>query len=316
MDLSITIVSWNTRDLLDGCLESIFKTTQGVAFEVIVVDNASSDGSAEMVREKFPQVRLIENVDNVGFAAANNQAYAVTESEFFLLLNPDTVVMTDAIQTVLRAITEDERRALVAPKLLWLDGSIQPSVGRFPSLASELCDALYLTRIVRGKHSTCIYVPAGDCLTDIEWACGACLLVRRQAVRAVMNDPRRILDDRFFMFSEETDLCKMLRDGGWTACYEPRATITHVGAASTSKVRRAMLAGLYESKFIYFGKHHGRAYANAYRFIVLPIHLLVRIAGYLPARVFHKSQYTLEQTHPMSQLAVMRRIPLWRQARK
>lgn len=307
MDLSIAVVSWNTRDLLDGCLESVFETTFGVEFEVIAVDNASSDGSAEMVREKYPQVRLIENSDNVGFAAANNQAYAASDSKFFLLLNPDTILHEAALHKLLSSLDEYADCALAAPQLVWGDGCVQESVGHFPSLASELFDALYLTRVLRRRRASCLYVPQADGSRVIDWACGACLLLRRDA----LGNSRSVLDDRYFMFSEETDLCRTLRSRGWGIRYEPSAVVTHLGSGSTSQVRREMFIWLYQSKFLYFRKHHGRVRADIYRLFILPAHVLVRLAGYLPGLLFRRSDYTREHTHPASQIALLMEAFRW-----
>lgn len=306
MDISILIVNWNTRDLLDDCLHSVYDTVHGIDFEVVVVDNASGDGSAEMVAEKHTPAKLIANSENVGFAAANNQAYRVSSGDYVLLLNPDTVVREDAITRLLTVARENESRAAVAPKLLWSDGSVQPSVGEFPTISHELLDALCLTRMLGRKHSSRFFVPRRDDIRDIPWACGACLLVRRKAVTG-----NNILDERYFMFSEETDLCKSLTDRGWRVCYEPGAVVVHLGGASTSMARQEMLAQLYESRFLYFAKHHGMLYANVYRLGVLPLHLLVRTAGYLPSLLARQPTYTLRQTHPLSQLRVLADLTHW-----
>lgn len=307
MDLSILIVSWNTCDLLDQCLKSIYETTKGIEYEVIVVDNASSDSSVDMVKRKYPQVKLISNTDNVGFARANNHAYEISSAEFVMLLNPDTVVLDGSINRMLDVLKANDDCATVAPKLLWNDRTVQPSIGEFPTLTHELIDALCLTRFTGKRHSSRFYVPNDNRLHDIAWACGACLLIRRGALRSAS----KILDERYFMFSEETDLCKTVRMDGWRVCYEPNAAIVHLGSGSTSKVQKEMLARLYESKFLYFEKHHDTLYADVYRFIVLPIHLMVRLAGFLPGLVLKKSEYTRQQTHPASQIYVLKKLVSW-----
>lgn len=301
MDLSIAIVSWNTRDLLDGCLESIFETTRGIEFEVIVVDNASSDGSAEMVRDKYPQVRLIENADNVGFAAANNQAYAVTESEFFLLLNPDTILRPLSVAQLVAAMEADQRCGIVAPKLLWPSGSIQPSVSRFPTLANELVDALFLSKLVR-RGQAGFYVPTDEVGSLIECARGACLLVRRQAVPFC----DKILDERYFMFSEEVDLCKSVRDNGWSVLYEPRAEVVHIGSGSTSLAPKEMLAEMYWSKVLYFRKHYSWLYSGVYRYAVVPIHCWLRVLAYPLALIGKTSSVERERVSPTRQMYLLR----------
>ena len=137
MDLSISIVNWNTRDLLDQCLKSVYETTVEIEFEVIVVDNASSDGSQEMVKTKYPRARLIVNSQNEGFARANNQAYQESSGEDLLLLNPDTILLDGAVAAMLEVLKRESKCAVVAPKLLWPDGVSQPSISHFPRLTAE-----------------------------------------------------------------------------------------------------------------------------------------------------------------------------------
>jgi len=307
MDLTVAIVNWNTRDLLHQCLESMYATMKGIEVEVIVVDNASSDGSADMVRESYPQVRLIENTENVGFARANNQAYRLSRGTRILLLNPDTILHDGAVAQLMETMDRDESCAVVAPKLLWSDGRVQPSAGVFPTLLSELCDALYLNMLLGGRYSACFRLPKGDGVQMVDWASGACLLARRSA----LGDPDRVFDERYFMFSEETDLCKGLRGRGWGVCYDPRAVVTHLGSASTSKARREMFTRIYQSKFTYFLKQHGPFYANVYRFGVLPVHVACRMLGYLPGLFVRKTEYTGEHTHPKSQLHLLRSVLSW-----
>jgi len=303
MDLSIAIVSWNTRDLLDGCLESIFETTHGIEFEVILVDNASSDGSAEMVRRKYPQVELIENADNVGFAAANNQAYAATESQLFLLLNPDTILRPSSVAQLVAAMEANQRCGIVAPKLLYPDNSIQPSVSRLPTLASELADALFLSKLA-GRGQAGFYVPKDEAVIPIECARGACLLVRRRAVQS--RD--RILDERYFMFSEEVDLCKSVVENGWTILYEPKADVVHVGSGSTSQVPKEMLAEMYWSKLLYFRKQYSRFYSGLYRYVVIPVYCGLRVIGYPLAWIRKRSRTERRLVSPSNQLFLLRRL--------
>lgn len=281
VDLSIAIVSWNTVELLDQCLASVPAGIGDLQAEIIVVDNASTDGTVEMLRDKYPTVRLLANTDNVGFARANNQAYRISAGEFVVLLNPDTIVHEGAIASLVDYLREHGECGVAAPKLLWEDGSPQPSVGCFFSLSSELRNALCLSRIGRKSRPSQMIVPPGDQPVDVEWACGACLVVRRDAI----GSTKYVLDERYFIFSEEADMCKSMAENGWKVCFVPDAFVTHFGSASTSQVRVEMLARLYESKFLFFAKHNGPVAANVYRLGILPVHTLVRILGYGPALV-------------------------------
>lgn len=252
MDLSISIVSWNTREVLDQCLKSIYENTSGIDFEVIVVDNASSDGSAGMVRDKYPQARLIENADNVGFAVANNQAFEAADSEFFLLLNPDTVVRRDALQDLAAFLDRHDRAGAVGPLVLNADGSLQYSWAKFPTVWSEL------------RGSLVRRIEPGGCMPDtadavrslrpfqVDWVGGCCLMVRRSAVKQI-----GLMDESFFMYSEETDWCYRLHRTGWEVWLNPAAEIVHLGGQSSDKAHDRSRRILHESKVRYARKHWG-----------------------------------------------------------
>lgn len=303
VDLSISIVSWNTRELLDQCLSSVYAATTGVSYEVMVVDNASSDGSVEMVRGKYPQAKLIENRENLGFAKANNQAYRASGAEFFMLLNPDTIARPSSIGPLVAAMEANQRCGIVAPKLLWPDSRVQPSVSHFPTMTSEWADALFLSKLTR-RGQAGFYVPPDGGVSLIECARGACLLVRRQAVP--FRD--KILDERYFMFSEEVDLCKSARDNGWSVLYEPRAEVVHIGSGSTSLVPKEMLAEMYWSKLLYFRKHHSRLCSGLYRYMVVPAHCGLRVLGYPLASVTKTGAAEREQVSPARQVFLLKRM--------
>lgn len=252
MDLSIAIVSWNTRDLLDGCLKSIFETTFGIEFEVIVVDNASSDGSAETVCGKYPQVRLIENADNVGFAAANNQAYAVSESKFFLLLNPDTVVRGDALKKLAEFLDNHDRAGAVGPLVLNADDSLQYSWAKFPTVCSEAMGRL--DRRIDGLARTPTTAEETRTLDPFraDWVGGCCLMIRREAVEQV-----GLMDESLFMYCEETDWCYRLHKSGWEVWFDPAAVIVHLGGQSSGQAHERSRRVLHESKVRYARKHWG-----------------------------------------------------------
>ena len=255
MDLSIAIVSWNTRRLLDECLESIFETTHGIELEVIVVDNASSDGSAEMVRGKYPQVRLIENANNVGFAAANNQAYAVTESEFFMLLNPDTIALS-SFGPIVRFMRENQDTGVVGCKSLNPDGSIQPSwYDYYPCFQWELLSARGRGLLVR----MLFHRDPGSSF-DTRWVGGQCLTVRRRCASEV-----GLMDEGYFMYNEETDWCYRIRRAGWRIVYRPDVEIVHLGGQSTKQASAKMLVELFRSKTRFMRIHYSRMHVVLFK---------------------------------------------------
>lgn len=263
VDVSVIIVNWNTRDLLAQCLKSVFDTAGDLALELFVVDNASSDGSADMVRERFPQVRLIENSENVGFAKANNQAIRQSRGRYVLLLNPDTEVKPLALEMLVRFMDETPLAGAVGGTLVSPDGSMQPSSGPAPTLMRELWRLFHMDRLnAQGCHDLCqdvLKIPQ-----EVEVVKGACMLLRREAL-----DQVGLLDEDYFIYTEEVDLCHRLRASGWKVYCVPRAMVVHYGGQSTSQVQRTMFLHLYRSKILFFRKHHGRLSAQLYKLILL-----------------------------------------------
>lgn len=256
MDLSIAIVSWNTSDLLDQCLKSVYEMTDGIEFEVIVVDNASSDGSADMVRGRYPRVKLIENTGNVGFARANNQAYAVSSGRHFLLLNPDTICLPNALPMLVDFLDQRPKAGVVGPLILNPDKTLQYSWARFPTLWSESVGRL--DRRIRGASQVPATADEARALDPFQadWIGGCTLMIRREAVEQV-----GLMDDDLFMYSEETDWCYRLNKAGWEVCVNPVAEIIHIGGQSSNQVSSTAYEYLLTSKVRYFRKHHGRASA-------------------------------------------------------
>lgn len=271
MDLSIAIVSWNTRDLLDGCLESIFETTHGIEFEVILVDNASSDGSAEMVRGKYPQVRLIENADNVGFAAANNQAFDVSSGRYFMILNPDTKVLTD-LAPLVAFLDSDRALGAVGCKCVNPDLSIQRNwYDYYPCFLWEMAP-----HGARELAQRLIYRRNPDAQFDTKWVGGQCMTVSREVVEAVGG-----LDSGYFMYSEETDWCFRIRKAGWRVCHYPGVTVIHYGGQSTKQVSSRMVVELYRSKHRFVGANLSVSRARLFKTGLLARVLLQRLVARL-----------------------------------
>jgi len=251
--LSIIIVNWNTRQLLLDCLSSIACSGPPDGIEIWVVDNASTDGSAEAVRAAFPDVRLIVNRGNVGFAAANNQAIAASRGELVLLLNSDTLVLPGALAQLARFMEHHPSVGIAGARLLNRDRTLQPSWAKFPSLWSELAGRNQRSRrpFATGDGSTAFAV---------DWVGGACLMIRRPAIEQI-----GMLDDNFFMYAEEMDWCYRARQAGWEVCYCPAPEVIHLGGQSSRSAPARMKAALYSSKLRFFRKHYGASRALALR---------------------------------------------------
>ncbi len=275
IDLSIIIVSWNVRDLLRDCLHSVCAPLVpqspeggyllgGRGVEVLVVDNASADGSAEMVRTEFPGVALLEPGENLGFVAANNLALGRARGRYVLLLNPDTLVPPDALPTMLAYLEAHPEVGLVGPRLVYGDGAEQPSRRRFPTLASGLMESTLLEEWFPHNPWARRYrmedLPPATGPQRVDWVTGACLLVRSEAIRQV-----GLLDEAIFMYSEEVDWCRRLVDAGWAVVYLPTVTVTHYEGRSSGQVRAARQIHFDAGKVHYLRKHAGRLPAEALR---------------------------------------------------
>ncbi len=237
-DVSIVVVSFNTRDLLRACLASIPHGCEGLRFETFVVDNDSHDGSAAMVAREFPLVNLMEGHGNVGFARANNLALAQCRGRFLFCLNPDASVHAGSIRTLVDAMRRDPSIGYAGPKLLNADGSHQWSAYRFHTLLSPFYSWSMLgldRRRPRSRHCMSLHHAHGaDTAIDADWLLGAALMVRREAFERCGG-----FDESFFLYAEEIEWCARLAAEGWRGRYVPEAVVTHVRSASTSHRRDA-----------------------------------------------------------------------------
>jgi len=267
--ISIIIVNWNTRELLEQCLRSVYETTKGMAVEVIVVDNASTDGSAEMVQARFPRVRLLENRENVGFARANNQAAAVSRGRHLLLLNSDAFLSVHAFRALIQVADAEPRVGIVGAQLRNVDGSFQASHTSFPNLWREFLILSGIGRILCGRW----YPSHGPEETKgpqvVDYVEGAGLLVRRQALEDVGG-----LDEGYFMYAEEVDLCHAMREAGWQVWYQPAAKVIHLGGGSSQNRPAQREADLYRSRVRFFRKHYGK---GAARLLKLQLYCLTAV---------------------------------------
>lgn len=288
-DLAIIIVSWNVRSLLRRCLASVFThAPDDLNTQIIVVDNASTDSSAEMVRHEFPQVQVIANQVNVGFTRGNNQALrwlgiagsdvqvstgdgtsmGNTEAPpYVLLLNPDTELTAGALSTLVAFMDTHTDVGVAGPQLLFPSGKVQSSRRRFPTLATAFLESTVVEQwwsdnpVARCYH---VLDRAPDVIQDVDWVVGAAMFVRREAITAA-----GLLDESFFMYSEELDWCRRIKAQGWRVVYLPTAQIVHHEGKSSEQVVPARHIHFQRSKIRYFRKHHGRLTAGLLRAFLL-----------------------------------------------
>ncbi|MGB6836287.1 MAG: glycosyltransferase family 2 protein [Dehalococcoidia bacterium] len=256
MDVSVVIVSFNSRNYLRPCLRSVLEHTQGVEYEVIVVDNASSDGSAEMVAGEFPQVTLLRRADNAGFAAANNEGIRAARGEAILLLNPDAEFTGNVLPPMHRYLGAHPGVGVLGPKLLDEDGSLQLSCRRFPGFATALFNRYSLaTRLLpKNPFSTRYLMTDFDHkgIADVDWVSGACMMLPRQAF-----DRIGLLDERYFMYIEDVDLCQRAHRAGYKVVYFPEvAVLHHIGRSSSTLPSRSIIER-HRSMWHYYKKYQG-----------------------------------------------------------
>jgi asparagine synthase (glutamine-hydrolysing) len=276
-DLSVVVASWNTRDRLRSCLESVSRRLATVDHEVIVVDNASKDGSAEMVAESFPSVRLIRNPANAGFGRANNQAMRLARGRWLLLLNSDTVLTDDSVADLLRTLDRDAREGgplagvgLAHCRLEFPDGRLQHTAYRFPTLRRALFEGLGLYKLTSADFAAeTLLAGYWDHATerDVDWVAGSFMLLPREVFEATGG-----FDERFFMYGEDLEWCYRIRDRGWRIRFFPRAAIIHYDHQSADlKWGDERIARCLATERDVYAARHGRAAAWAL--------LVVRLCG-------------------------------------
>jgi N-acetylglucosaminyl-diphospho-decaprenol L-rhamnosyltransferase len=266
MDLVIVTVSFNTRDLLADCLESALSGLErsSLVGEVWVVDNASTDGSADMVRQRFPTIQLVAHDENLGFAAGNNLALRSmglgekSRPRHVLFLNPDTRVVDDALGVMVRFLDSTPVAGAVGARLVHGDGSLQHSAFTFPGLMQILLDFFPLHhRLVdsriNGRYSRQLY-EAGEPFA-VDHPLGAALMVRARTLAQVGS-----FDEHFFMYCEEIDLCRRMGAAGWQIYCVPQAEIVHLVGQSTRQFRDRMFVALWQSRFLMYEKHETAAF--------------------------------------------------------
>jgi N-acetylglucosaminyl-diphospho-decaprenol L-rhamnosyltransferase len=267
LDVSFLIVSWNVRDLLRRALASVLADAAGIESEIILVDNASRDGTVEMVRAEFPRVHLIGNADNRGFTGANNQALVVARGRYFFLLNPDAELVPGATRALVECMDADQRVGIAGPQLLNPDGTIQSSRRRFPTFVTALLESTRLQQQFpqnRWLNRYYLLDTRDDAAQDVDWVVGAAMIARRQVYEQIGG-----FDERFFMYSEELDWCYRAKRAGWCVTYFPHARVIHHEGGSSEQVAAARDIYFHSSKIRFFRKHHGALPAGLLRVFLL-----------------------------------------------
>ena len=273
MELSIIIVSWNVKKELITCLKSIKKHWPQYDFETIVVDNASTDGTSEMISGDFPDVIKIENKENRGFAAANNQGVKIAKGRYILFLNPDTRIEDDTLNKLISFMHDNPDIGACGPKLLNEDGTIQSSVRRFPTFRAALYrhTILNLVGLFRGQyHKWLMKDFTYDVQADVCQLMGAALLVRSSVIKQVGT-----MDEVFFMYFEEVDLCYRIKQAGWRIVFTPDATVTHFGGCSARQVPVGKRIFMLKSLITFFKKNYGDFRTKLFAFIFKPLVILM-----------------------------------------
>ena len=260
--VSIIIVSWNVRDLLDKCLASLCKAATDLAqarqdsplVEIIVVDSASEDDSLDMVSEKYPQVTLLPQKENLGFTRGNNIGLAHGQAPYFLLLNPDTELGDDALFQMLDYMDQHPDVGILGPHTLNTDGSHQSTRRRFPTLMTGLFESTWLSAYAPASVKAHYKMFDTDSHAILEADCvqGSAMMGRRGLYAAIGG-----LDEGFVMYSEELDWCKRAKAAGWKVVYHGRALMTHHGGKSSEQAAAFKQIQFHTSKLRYFRKHHG-----------------------------------------------------------
>jgi GT2 family glycosyltransferase len=255
--VSVIIASWNTRDLLAACLESLRSPLSAGLAEVIVVDNGSEDGSPAMVRERFPSAMLICPGRNLGFGGANNLGLRAARGRYIVLLNSDTEVPDGALESMCDFMDAHPRVGILGPKLLNPDGSVQLSCRRFPSYRTALFDRYsLLTRLFPRNPYSREYLMTDTGHSDtreVDWVSGACLMARREAIEEVGP-----LDEAFFMYAEDVDWCYRMHQKGWKVVYYPEARVLHHVGRSTRSAPFRMTVERHRSMWVFYKKHYSR----------------------------------------------------------
>jgi len=284
IDVSIIIVSWNTRQITCECIGSICEQTSELKYEIIVIDNASTDNSAAMVKAEFPKVALIENSENRGFAAANNQGITIAKGRYVLLLNSDTIVLNNAIAKAVAFADAHPEAAVVGCKVLNPDETLQSTCFMFPSILNMFLSTTYFYKLFPkskffGREQMTWWYR--NDVREVDVVTGCFMLVRREAIEQV-----GMMDEQFFIYAEETDWCYRFKQAGWKIVFTPDAQIIHFGGGSSKQKQSEMTLQLRQSILLFMKKHKS---SSTHVLACLLVALFLRVPYWLLRAVFSRN---------------------------
>jgi len=264
MDLSVIIINWNSAEYLSACLGSLYRETRGISFEVIVIDNASYDGCEKILREEFPGVLFIQSAENLGFSKANNVAYARSQGEYILFLNPDTEIIGDAIDKMAACLRDNAAAGAVGARLLNTDGTLQEScIQSFPTICNQVLDSNLLRRWFPAWNiwGTRPFLARSNQPAPVDAISGACFMTRRSVFEKAGK-----FNEGYFMYSDDLDLSYKIAKAGYAVLYMDDCQVTHHGGKSTAKQEDHFSDLMQrESLLQFFRQAHGRLYSWTYR---------------------------------------------------
>ena len=262
MDLSVVIVNWNTKKLTTDCLSSIFKFTKDVTFEVIVIDNGSNDSSQKLIKARFPQVKLIQNKDNLGFTKANNQGIRISQGKYIMLLNSDAYLIENSFKKLVDFADKIKDLGALGPKLLNIDKTIQQSVGFVPNLPQVFYWMSFLDDLPFGYILKPFHIDHDSFYQkehEVDWVTGAAILIPKNIIKKT-----GMLDENIFMYGEEVEWCYRIKKEGYKVVFTPESQIIHIGRGSSGKISSRAFIGEFKGLIYFYKKHKG----------ILPLQLL------------------------------------------
>lgn len=278
-NISIIIVNYNTRDLLISCIESIYNYTKKSNIEIIVIDNDSKDGSAEAVKKTFKDVILIESHENLGFGKANNVGIRQAKGEYVCLVNSDIELIENTFDIIYDYMEKNKSIGVVGPKTVNADRSVNPNVRKFPTLWNCFCDCFYVSKVLsRFKHFQGRTLKNFDYDTEsiVEVLSGCFMFIRRAALEQVGE-----LDERFFIYGEDTDWGMRFKKAGWPCLYWPGTTVIHLEGASSKKENIRFLKELEKADYQYWVKYNNLFIMMIYTYLKLHYHVSSAIVWFL-----------------------------------
>ena len=274
MDVSIIIVNWNAREPLHKCLKSIYEYKGDADCEIIVIDNASTDRSVEMVKTTWLGVILVENSENLGFARANNIGIRQSTGQYVCLINPDVVVLQGCIRNLVEFMDRNPHVGMAGPRILNPDQTLQPSCRHFPTIWNNLCQSLTLNHLLpksRFFSGSFMNYWAHDTVRKVDAIGGMFWMVRRQAINEA-----GFLDEDFFLYGEDIDWCRRFHAAGWDVMFYPGAEAVHLGGASSSNAPIKFYIEMQKADLQYWRKYHGKLGKASYTMVIL-LHNVLRV---------------------------------------